>query len=88
MRYHTLDDVAEIFCRHVLVTLLCYLLSQITFDVMTIGPSVPIEIAFEVLRELPPALLDMSWRSTLLGLCLVWYLARHHHPSSPRRAGD
>ena len=62
------------------MTLLCYLASQITFDVLTIGPNVPIEIALGVLRELPPALLDMSWRSTLLGLCLVWYLARHHHP--------
>jgi 3-ketoacyl-CoA synthase len=72
--------VAMTFYPHVLVTLLCYLASQITFDMMTIGPSVPIEIALEVLRELPPALLDMSWRSTLLGLCLVWYLARHHHP--------
>lgn len=47
---------------------------------VTIGPSVPVEVALEVLRSLPPALLDMSWRSTLLGLCLVWYLARHHHP--------
>lgn len=66
--------------RHVLVTLLFYLASQITFDMVTIGPSVPVEVALEVLRSLPPALLDMSWRSTLLGLCLVWYLARHHHP--------
>jgi len=67
-------------CRHVLVTMLCYLTAQITFDVITIGPSIPIEITLKVLQGLPPALLDMSWRSTLLGLCLVWYLARHHHP--------
>ena len=62
------------------MTLLCYLASQITFDMITIGPSVPIEIAMKILRGLPPALLDMSWRSTLLGLCLIWYLMRHHHP--------
>ena len=60
--------------------MLCYLTAQITFDVITIGPSIPIEITLKVLQGLPPALLDMSWRSTLLGLCLVWYLARHHHP--------
>lgn len=72
--------VAMTFYPHVLATLLCYLASQITFDMMTIGPSVPVEIALEVFRGLPPALLDMSWRSTLLGLCLVWYLARHHQP--------
>ena len=63
-----------------LVTMLCYLTAQITFDVITIGPSIPIEITLKVLQGLPPALLDMSWRSPLLGLCLVWYLARHHHP--------
>lgn len=65
---------------HVLVSMLCYLAAQIMFDVITIGPSMPIEIVLGVMRELPPALLDMSWRSTLLGLCLVWYMARHHRP--------
>lgn len=72
--------VAMTFYPHVFVTMLCYLTAQITFDVITIGPSIPIEITLKVLQGLPPALLDMSWRSTLLGLCLVWYLARHHHP--------
>jgi len=66
--------------RHALLVMFCYLAAQIAFDVITIGPSAPIEIGAHLLRGLPPALLDMSWRSTLLGLCLVWYLARHHHP--------
>lgn len=72
--------VAMTFYPHILLTMLCYLAAQITFDVITIGPSVPIDLGLKLLRGLPPALLDMSWRSTLLGLCLVWYIARHHHP--------
>jgi len=72
--------VAMTFYPHALLVMFCYLAAQIAFDVITIGPSAPIEIGAHLLRGLPPALLDMSWRSTLLGLCLVWYLARHHHP--------
>mmetsp|Transcript_2982 Transcript_2982/g.4645 ORF Transcript_2982/g.4645 Transcript_2982/m.4645 type:complete len:549 (-) Transcript_2982:394-2040(-) len=72
--------VGTTFYPHVLVGLLCYLASQISFDLITLGPKVPLETAQSFAETMHPILFDMGWRGTLLILSLVYFWARHHHP--------
>jgi len=69
------------FLPHIFVLLLCYLASQVTFDLVTIGPTVPLETARSLAETMHPVLFDMGWRGTLLTLCLAYFWARFgHHP--------
>mmetsp|Transcript_22110 Transcript_22110/g.69151 ORF Transcript_22110/g.69151 Transcript_22110/m.69151 type:complete len:541 (+) Transcript_22110:50-1672(+) len=72
--------VGTTFVPHILVGLLCYLGAQVTFDLVTLGPSVPLETAKTLATTMHPVLFDMGWRGTFLFLCLVYLWARMHHP--------
>ncbi|KAJ1451054.1 FAE1/Type III polyketide synthase-like protein-domain-containing protein [Pelagophyceae sp. CCMP2097] len=72
--------VLTTFYPHILVGLFCCLASQVTYSLVTVGLSMPVLAAREVLEGLHPVVFGMGWRSTLLAVCLVYYLGRHHHP--------
>jgi len=72
--------VLTTYYPHIFVGLLCYLASQVTFDLVTIGPSVPLETARSLAETMHPVLFDMGWRGTLLTLCVAYLWSRSHHP--------